>query len=67
MTELKPCPFCACGDLRIYVTPVSTMESYIECGDCEARVHFKNVCGDTPTAEILDFLIGCWNRREGKE
>lgn len=59
MTELKPCPHCGEDQtLTIYVN--HTTKSSIGCV-CGARVEINNY--DAMPGQMLDDLIGLWNRR----
>ena len=55
MTEIKPCPFCGSGDIRINKTPVG---AWLQCERCFAEINLHRTEKEA---------IEAWNRRIGHD
>ena len=64
MSELKPCPFCGCADIKLEIT-LSYVEAW--CPKCQANI-MRGVMGkcdflDQARKEIMPRVVRAWNRR----
>lgn len=68
MSELKPCPFCGCDDIRILS---SLFECEISCENCGALIHRNHRKVGTSIAETkqsaFPAAVMAWNRRADNE
>ena len=68
MSELKPCPFCGCADIKLEIT-LSYVEAW--CPKCQANIMRgimgKCDCLDDARKEIKPRTVRAWNRRADNE
>lgn len=67
--ELKPCPFCGCGDVR---KMTDLRHTAIWCGNCGATITRsilvgKHDCLEDAEADFGVEAIAAWNRRADNE
>ena len=70
MIELKPCPFCGCGEGGLYFVTKEErgFESIgIFCDSCKQTVFLEDNDWEGDTAESRTRAVEAWNRRAGEQ
>lgn len=70
MMELKPCPFCG-GEAKLkkgfpWQQDKKQAVALVQCTKCGCRTPVNRQCAYQARADVYEYVIKTWNRREGE-